>query len=295
MSGSDGDLDETNILLKNTVEQQLLVQGYKGLIDSNITNRKITPFRFILDANYSTDVKNAIVTLVRDIRKDIFYYADSGLLSNPEDAVNWRSSTFNVSTQFLGIYTQDFIVYDEHNGKDIKVTPTYFLASKIPNNASQYGLQYPIAGNRRGTIDGHKAISYVPNETYKELFYTRQLNYVESDPKRTRFGSQLTADMKRTPLSDINNVLTALDIKVNVEDLAEDYQFEFEDDETIRTFQYNLNDYLQRYITNRSCDEISATVYASEYDKQQHILRVAITVKFKNVIERIVITIDVVK
>lgn len=295
MNGSDGDLDDSNTTLMNTTQQRLIAQGYQGLIDSNVTNRKVTPFQFILDANYSVDVKNAIVTLVRDIRKDIFFYADSGFQASPEDALTWRSSSFNVSSQFLGIYTQDFVVYDQFNGKDIKVTPTYFLATKIPSNASQYGLQYPIAGNRRGTIDGYKAISYVPNETYKELFYNRQLNYTESDPKRTRFGSQLTADMKRTPLSDINNVLTALDIKRNVEDMAEDYQFEFDDDETIRTFQYNLNDYLGKYITNRSCDTISATVYASDYDKQQHILRVVITVKFRNVIERIVISIDVVK
>ena len=295
MNGSDGDLDDSNAYLKNTTEQQLLAQGYQGLIDSNITDRKISPFQFILDANYSIDVKNAIVTLVRDIRKDIFFYADSGFLASPEDAVTWRSSSFNVSSQFLGIYTQDFVVYDEYNGKDMKVTPTYFLASKLPTNAYQYGLQFPIAGNRRGTIDGYKTISYIPNETYKEVFYNRQLNYVESDTKRTRFGSQLTADMKRTPLSDINNVLVALDIKRNVEDMAEDYQFEFEDDETIRTFQYNLNDYLGKYITNRSCDEIFATVYASDYDKQQHILRVVIKVKFRNVIERIVISIDVVK
>jgi hypothetical protein len=295
LNGSDGDLSEDNSYLRNNTTQQLLSQGYQGLIDSTITSRKIVPFQFILDANYSVDVKNSIVTLVRDIRKDIFFYADSGLLASPEDAINWRSSSFNVSSQFLGIYTQDFVVYDEFNGKDIKVTPTYFLASKVPQNAYDNGIQYPLAGNRRGTIDGYKAISYVPNETYKELFYNRQLNYVESDPKRTRFGSQLTADLKRTPLSDINNVLTALDIKRNVEDMAEDYQFEFEDDETIRTFQYNINDYLNKYITNRSCEEISATVYASEYDKQQHILRVMIKVKFRNVIERIVISIDVVK
>lgn len=295
LNGSDGDLDESNILTRNSTLQQLLVQAYKGLIDGTITNRKLTPYQFILDANYSVDVKNAIVTLVRDIRKDIFFYADSGFLGSPEDAIEWRTSSFNVSSQFLGIFTQDFVVYDEFNGKDIRVTPTYFLASKIPSNASQFGLQYPLAGNRRGTIDGHKSISYVPNESYKEMFYNRQLNYVEADTKRTRFGSQLTADTKRTPLSDINNVLIALDMKRNVEEMAEDYQFEFEDDDTIRTFQYNLNDFLDKYITNRSCDEVSATVYASEYDKQQHILRVVIKVKFKNVIERIVISIDVVK
>ncbi|QXN70049.1 putative tail sheath protein [Bacillus phage vB_BspM_Internexus] len=295
MNGSDGDLDESNPTLKSKTMLSLLVKGYQGLIDDSVTNRKVAPFQFVLDANYPTDVKNAIVTLARDIRKDIFFYADSGIQASPADAISWRNASFNVSSQFLGIYTQDFVVYDEYNGRDIKVTPTYFLATKIPSVASQYGLQYPIAGNKRGTIDGFKSISYVPNESYKEQLYTRQLNYVEHDSKRTKFGSQLTADMQRTPLSNINNAIIALDIKRNVEEMAEDYQFEFEDDETIRTFQYNLNDYLSTYISNRSCDEISATVYASDYDKTQQILRVKITVKFKAVVERIVISIDVVK
>jgi hypothetical protein len=295
LNGSDGDLDESNPSLRASTERQLLARAFRGLIDDKITSRKTAPFQYILDANYDVDVKNAIVTLVRDIRKDIFYYADTGFIASPEDALNWRSGAFNVSSQMVGIYAQDFVVYDEYNGLDIRVTPTYFLATKIPSNASAYGLQYPIAGNRRGTLDGFKSISYLPNETYKESFYNRQLNYVESDDRRTRFGSQLSSDITRTPLSDINNVLIALDMKRNVEDMSEDYQFEFEDDDTMRTFQYNLNDYLQKYVTNSSAEEITASVYASEYDKQQHIMRVSITVKFKNVIERIVISIDVVK
>ena len=293
--GSDGDLDESNTALKTATEKKLMVKAYKGLIDDSVTNRKIIPFKVILDANYPTDVKNAIITLVRDVRKDIFFYADCNLLSSPQDCITWRSSEFPVSSQFLGIFTPNFVVYDEYNGKDIKVTSTYFIASKLPEIFANYGLQYPMAGNKRGTIDGFKSISFIPNNAYKEELYNRQLNYVESDTKRTRFGSQLTADTKRTPLSDINNVLTALDIKINVEDMADDYLFEFNDDETISSFQYSLNDYLTKYVTNRACDSITATVYSSDYDKQQHILRVSISVTFRNVIERIIINIDVVR
>jgi hypothetical protein len=295
MNGSDGDLDDSNASLKISTTNQLLVQAFKGLIDSDISNRSVTPFRFILDANYSTDVKNAIVTLVRDIRKDVFYYADTGLKATAEDTLAFRQSEFNVSSQFVGIYSQDLVVYDEYTGKDIRVTPTYFLASKIPANAAQYGLQYPIAGNRRGTLDGYKSINYVPNEAYKETFYNKQLNYIESDPRRTRFGSQLTSDIKNTALSNINNVHTVLDIKVNVEDMSEDYQFEFEDEDTMQTFEYDLNDFLQTYVTSKKVEEITGTVYASDYDKQQKILRVGIEVKFKGIIERIVINIDVVQ
>lgn len=294
-NGSDGDLSDDNITLKSLTTTQLLVKAYKGLIDESITDRHLVPFKVILDANYPVDVKNAIITLARDIRKDIFFYADSGFQSSPQNCITWRTSSFNTSTKYAGIYTQNYIVYDEYTGKDIKVTDTYFIAKKLPTLFANYGLQYPMAGNRRGTIDGFKSIAFIPNEAYKEEFYNRQLNYVESDSKRTRYGTQLTADTTRSPLSDINNVLTALDIKTNVEDMADDYLFEFDDEDTISSFQYNLNDFLQKYVTNRSCDEISANVSASDYDKQQHILRVSITVKFRNTIERIIINIDVVQ
>jgi len=295
-NGSDGDLDfDANFTLANSVKNQLLVKAYKGLIDETITDRRLVPYKVILDANYSIDVKNAITSLVRDIRKDIPAYIDTGFLSNPQNAIIWRTQDFNVSSNFLFIYGQDMVVYDEYTGKNIRVTSTYKIASMLPTHAIQYGLHYPMAGNRRGTVDGYQSLGWVPNEAYKELLYNKRINYIESNPTRTRFGSQLSSGNERTPLSDINNVFTALDIKVNVEDMAEDYQFEFEDDETISDFQYNLNDFLTKYINNRSCDEISASVTASDYDKQQHIIRVNITVKFRNVIERILININVVK
>lgn len=296
-NGNDGDLDDSiySVSEIKNAEKKLLIKAFKGLIDDSITDRKITPFRFILDANYNVDVKNAIVTLVRDIRKDVFAYIDTNFCASPSDAIIFRNSSFPVSSQKVAIYTQDLTFYDEFTGKDIRLTPTYVLASKIPTCSLDYGLQYPIAGNRRGTIDGFKNISFIPNKAYKEELYTHQINYIESDTKRTRFGSQLTSDMKTTPLSNINNVLTALQIQVDIEDMAEDYQFEFNDEETLTAFQYAVTEYLDRYITNRACDEVSASVYASDYDKQQKIVRVNAKIKFKDIIERVIITIEVVK
>lgn len=296
VNGSDGDLEiSTPSPIRDTAIKNLLIKAYRGSIDNDITNKKLVPFQHVLDANYPIEVKQSIITLTKDIRKDIFAWIDTGFTASPQDAINWRQSQFNVNTQFAGIFTQDFLVFDEYGGKNIKVTMTYFLASKIPNIAKQYGLHYTLAGPRRGNISGFKAISFTPNEVYKEELYTRQINYVESDPKRTIIGSQLTADNKNTPLSNINNVLTILDMRRNLERLSEDYQFEFEDSETINTLQYELNNFLSKYVSNRSCEEVKATVYASDYDKSQKILRIRVSIKFNNVIERIVISLDVVK
>lgn len=293
--GSDGDLAEKDVRKRNKTISSLLIKGYKGLIDANITNKKKIPARFVLDANYPIEVKNAIYTFITEIRDDIFFYADLGFTASPEEALNVRNKSFNISSNKAAIYAQDAVIYDEFNGKDIKVTASYFLANKVPKCAREYGLHYPIAGNRRGTIDGFKNLSWIPNEVYKELLYNRKINYIESDERRTKFGSQLTSEAKNTPLSNINNVITVIDIKNDVEVMAEDYQFEFNNQETINVFQNELNDYLSKYISSKAVETIKAVVYASDYDKKQKILRVQITLKFHDIIERIIISLDVVK
>jgi hypothetical protein len=132
-------------------------------------------------------------------------------------------------------------------------------------------------------------LSFNPTEPWKEQLYKKQVNYVEQDPKRTKFGSQLTSQTIVSALSNINNVRALLRIKRDVEELAEDYQFEWNDNLTLSAFQYNLNGYLQKWISNRACTSIKGSVYASAYDKQQKVARVKIEMVFNNVIERVLI------
>lgn len=294
-NGSDGDLDDSNQKLKSKTLKSLLVKAYSGLIDDKLTNTRVLPFNFILDANYPIEVKNAIVSLVQDIRRDFLYIADTEFKSNPEQTLQWKKQYFPINTNLVALYAHDFIVYDEYNAKDIKVTMPYFLSTKIPTIAKNYGLQYPIAGNKRGVIDGFKSVNFVPNDIYQEKMYNNRINYIISDEKRTKLNSQLTCGSQRTPLSDINNVIMLLQMQRDVKLLVEDYQFEFEDDDTMKNAQYAVNNYLNTYIDNRSCDEISATVYASDYDKKQHVCRVNIKIKFKNIVEVIIVTLDIVR
>ena len=283
-----------NNTIRNSLIKNKLIQAYKGTVDGNVINRDIVEFRHILDANYTVDVKNAIVSLCRDIRKDCFFWCDTGFRSNAEDVLEWRKSSFNIFSNYIGIFTQHLVYYDEYTGKDIKVTVPYILSNKIPALAASSGLQYPIAGPKRGLIDGFKSLSWSPNNAYKERLYIKKINYLEQDTRRTKIGSQLTADDKNGPLSDINNMMTLLDIKCNTEKLVSEYQFEFNDSETISALNYSLNEYLSKYVSNRSCESISAKVYASDYDRKQKLLRVEISIKFNYVIERILISLEVV-
>lgn len=294
-NGHDGSFayNSTNNTTRTALIKDQLIKAYKGNVDGNIINRDIMEFRHIFDANYDVSVKNAVTTLCRDIRKDCFFWADTGFRSNPEDVLKWRKNSFNISSYYVGLFAQDLTYYDEYTSKNIRVTPTYVLSTKVPTVAKTYGLQYPIAGPRRGIIDGFTSISWFPNDSYKERFYLKRINYIEQDSRRTKLGSQLTTDVSTSALSDINNMMTLLDIKNNVEKLCSDYQFELSDSTTINALNFALNEYLATYTTNRSCESINCKVYASDYDKQQKILRVDLSIKFTGVVERILISLNV--
>ena len=296
--GSDGSFTYNSLTDNRTRSEAVrrqLIKAYNGTLNPDVLNKDLYQFNVVLDARYHNDVKKAIVELARSMRQDFLFFAnDAGpeYTVTPQDTLEWRQNQFNVNSEFVVIHGQDLTYYDEYTGKDIRFTPTYVLASKLPRQAVQYGLHYPIAGIRRGLIDGFKNISWTPNEAYREKLYKAKVNYIQRDSKTTRFNSNLTSINTVGAMSYINNMFTLLDIKRGCEELLVNYQFEFNDDETIVSLQSELNNYVAKYISNRSCESVAVEVYRSEYDKSQRIIRVKVSIKFNGVIERIVLNLN---
>jgi hypothetical protein len=288
--GSDGSIADGAAGRATTINN-LLISAYQGTLDPSLTNKRDTPFDLVLDANYNTVVKNAIVTLCTEIRDDVMGIVDTGITANPQQAIDYRRGSMTVNDYRVAIYTQNLAVYDEFSGKNIPVTSPYFLAEKIPQNDVQYGMHYPLAGKRRGTITGFidKSLSWNPTDTAQEELYKRQINYIVQDSQKTMFNSQSTSQLVVSALSNISVVRALLRIKRDVEALSEDYQFEFNQSSSMSSFQTSLNNYLSGWVTNSACQSISGTVYASAYDKLQKIARVRIDVIFTSIIERIMI------
>ena len=138
-----------------------------------------------------------------------------------------------------------------------------------------------------GALSGFEAINFLPNEAEKENLYKKQINYVERDPKRTNLGSQLTSQTANSALSDLNNVRALLRMVRDVEEMMSDNRFKFNDQITLDDMNYDLNNYLQKWKSNRTCASIAGTVYRSDYDRQQKIARVKIELVFTGIIERI--------
>jgi hypothetical protein len=280
-SGSEGTWTGGN------AEEALYVKAYSGLIDNNLLDPKIYEVDVILDANYDAAVKNAISDLIVDTRQDCIGLLDVGFQGNEQQSIDFRRSSISMSNFYTGIYAQHGDIYDAYNGETVTVTSLYLLASMIPANDAAFGIQWPFVGPRRGVISGFDNINFIPNEMWKENLYKAQVNYIERDPRKTNFATQLTTQTVASALSDINNVRALLRIKRETETMLSDYRMEFNDKNTYDSINYNLNNNLQKWVSNRALTYITATVYASDYDRQQKIARVRIELEFTGIIERI--------
>jgi hypothetical protein len=295
--GVDGTWEDGNAL------EALLYKAYSGSGDftdpvsginlydthfSDLWDKKAYPIDVCLDANYPVSVKVAMSNFAQT-RGDFMSFVDVGFTSSPQQALTYRNTQLTISSFYTGIFGQDFIVYDQYNGRDIRVTPTYFLAEKIPSVDYAYGIHWPFVGPRRGTIAGQKDISWVPNGAYRELLYKARVNYVERDTEKTAFMTQNTSQLLNSALTDISHCRALLRIRRDVEAISQQAQFEFNDERTWDALQYSINNYMSRWVSNRALRSASAMVYASEYDKLQRIVHVVINVQFTGLIERVMI------
>jgi len=277
------------VLLADFSEDSLLVKAYGAEIDVSILDKKQYLFDVLLDGNNSAAVKNAMSYFADAMREDCVAFLDCGFQATPAQTIDYRSNSIGMSNFRTAIYAQDATIYDAYTGQDIKVTMPYFLAGKIPVNDNQFGIHWSFSGPRRGVISGFEQINFFPNEMWKESLYKKQINYVEKDPKRINFGTQLTAQTVNSALSNINNVRALMKIKRDVEAMMDEYRDEFNDSITHDSMSYNLNSYLQKWVANRCCKSIAGSVFASDYDRQQKIARVKVDLIFTGLIERIFI------
>jgi hypothetical protein len=288
--GSDGFIGMTNSQ-KETAMDQLMIQGLSGTIDPSIRDLKMLELDVVLDGNESLPVKNAIANFASSIRGDVIACIDTGFTGSYTQALTFRDN-FGVSSENVSIWAQDFLVFDEFTGRDIRVTLPYFLATKIPTNDAQHGIYKNFVGPRRGQISGFNrdgGISWIPNEPQKSELYMRQLNYVEVDTQTTYIGTQSTSKVDLTPLSNVSVARTAFRMLRMARKISDNTRFEWFSDETYRTLQRNLQENLNVFVLNGACEYVNVRVHATDYEKAQKLLRITITVKYTDIIERIAI------
>jgi hypothetical protein len=291
--GNNGFIRTTNNLpytltQLEAAKKQILVKAYLGEINEDVLCDRFYPFDVTLDAKYPKEVKDAMNTLASVMRQDHVFICDTNFTGHPEQAIAYRR-TLNYNNFYTSIFTQDAVVYDRYSGKNIRVTAPYFLAQKMPFVDRTKGIHWPFVGPRRGELLGYKNLSWHPTKAWRERLYNAQVNYIEVTPKRTCFMTGLTSQTVISALSNTPHVRALLRMKRDVRELLEDYIQEFINEETLGSVNYNLNQYLQIWINNGACTSIAGTVYASEYDMKQKLVRVRIEIQFTPILERFVV------
>jgi len=268
---------------------QALVRAYSGVTDPFITNTNLCEFDLMFDANYDTDVRTAMTKLASETRQDCIVLLDQGLsIANATQAIDKRKNEENFDTFYAALFTQHLVVSDVWSGKVIKVTPTFFLASKIPSNDTANGKTMNFVGPRRGTIGGFRSISYMPTAYEMSELYKNQVNYIERDALGVFFATELTTQVKNTPLTLIHAVRAILSLKRDFLKISRNYRSEYATGAVQANLMGELNACAAEYILQGAFKYITPKIASTDYDVQQRICRIDVSVAFVDIMERFV-------
>lgn len=284
--GYEHENDEGELITNSTLEQAL-VKAYNGTTDAIITNINLCVFDMVMDCNYPVVVKTAMNELSSVIRQDCVTILDQGIsTANAQQAIDMRKNQMQYDTFYTSIFTQHLEITDEWSGKPVKVTPTFFLASKIPLNDTAYSPAVNFVGPRRGVISGFNSVSWIPTEPEKDQLYRNQINYIERDNIATLFATELTSQTKNTPLTLIHAVRTLLRLRRSMVSVSRSYRSEFANSDVYGLLQTELNEIASSYVLAGGYEYITPVINTSDYDRQQRICRVDVDVAFTDIIER---------
>lgn len=295
-----------NSLQSITVFSALNTDSIRNLLKNTLE----FPIDIVLDAGYSLKTKQALYKAFCSeptsddlIRSDVNLILDSffidGLYSSvPKRAIysistDYIPNSINVedgfpktnNTKNLSVYEQYFTI--NHLNKNTYVSPTYFLSKNIAYYDIElgYGTHTPIAGMKRGLIDGYRTINkqYLPGDT--DDLFSADVNYATVFRNGTAFMSQRTReeDSQNTALQFFNNSFTTNRIVKELERIARAYLFEYNDAISISNLRKSLNQYIGKYITNRVLTYAMLDVQKDDLNPEQ--INIALNIKFNNSIE----------
>lgn len=258
------------------------------------------PIDYILDAGYSRVIKKGIYNLLKtDTYSDISFILDmyknsDDLLSIPTTVdISQEVSTADPGITLTASNCQEFTAYEktiistDTGSKEVYVTPTYFLAQKIPT----IDEQFPIAGVNNGRLVGVTYISENPDSAIKETYFSARKNYVEKDFSGYYFMSQRTKETNENALRFANNVRVKNRITKDLVELGKKYLFEFNDAVTLSKMTDELNQYMVKWIKNRALTYSNIEVTQSTVSDEE--LIVGVTIKFTGSVEAITFNINI--
>lgn len=297
--GSDGALgaDKTTSEREAALEKAYL-KAFNGEFDKTILSKRRAPLVMMLDANYSFNVKSAMVALTLN-RGDCTCHLDTGLIQNIADIDTYAISMNAFADRLIVKDCGMWKVIDPITGKIIPVTVTYWLSQKFPNHFYSFGNHTPMAGENYAVVTGYEKNSIRPvidadDAELKEKIYDEyHMNYIEALDETTYVrGTQNTSQDIISDLSEENNMLVLLEIKRKLERLAASNRYNWSDPDSVRMYKEAAENIFSSYIGTK-CQSLDLDISYNDWENLNYIVHVYCSVVFRMFQKISIIEIDV--
>lgn len=303
LGGSDGSLSaDADPTERQNALNNLYMNAYNGTLDPQIKSKNRFPTTFIMDANFTKDVKLAIANLAIK-RGDCMAMLDCGTGITTKASVkayvdeNFGSS---VNNRVVCIEPYCMKVRDPYTSKAVTVTSTYWLSSRYPVHIQEWnGKHRPLAGNTFGIIDGYIRDSVYPvfdedlDSTVMDELAEAHINFAKYNANQVVVRAmQDTKQTKQTNLSEQNNVLILLDIKRDCERLCAAYEYDFSEPTDIARFNTDVEIIAARY-RDAQVRSINAYFDKNNWESERNILHLYVEMVHKDLVKITIIEIDV--
>ena len=295
------------------------------LTDADYRNLSVLNNSALLDVN-DINVKKAMYDLNEfrnrngnkldpNLGAGCLLHLDCGVISNKSfnssaevDAVLSMVDSFKGRNTSIDLGCYD--IYDPYTGRRETVTVSYFLAQRLVPHIMSYGLNKPFTytyaeltaiQSNSSLIQPYAMIrgSFKPDIDLidwdvKEKLYTSRVNYylTREEGRTVQRACQNTRQLDASALLEENNVRVLNTLKKGLENACNGYLYNWNEPTTRKGFTDDQMQIYKPWIGNLVQD-LSIEFTANEYEQQHMMMHCYCVVKFRDIIKRIVLEINV--
>lgn len=305
-NGTNGYFDEprTTVIdgksIKYTLQDEIdecYINAFSGNYDKKILSPHRMGITALFDANYSYNVKKALVKLA-EFRNSCRLYLDANIIDSlSTESLNALVADYTIfDTHLVSVDIHNFKIREYSTNKKFTVTISYFNAYNFVEHYKNVGYHVPMV-NEYAQLSGHVKYTLTPViEEYdvdvKELLNDNNLNYFEClDEDVFQRATQNTAQISNTDLGEENNSLILIELKKAMENDARSQIYNFADESIRRSFVNFEKAKFQSWVGNQ-IESFDITFSVSRYEFEQSILHCYLSVVFRGLTKRVIVEID---
>lgn len=189
-------------------------------------------------------------------------------------------------------------IVDPTSGRKVKVTAAYFLASNLIPHIIKFGPSKPFV-NSYAQIPGLIKNSFLPEldlidwDVKEELYINRINYYLTMDEGITvQRAVQNTCQLDASALLEETNVRVLNILKKGLDKACTGYAYEWSDPVVRKGYTDSQMDIYRPWI-GTLVEDIDIYFEANEYEERHMMMHCYVAVKFRNIIKRIILEIDI--